>query len=151
MAPGTAVKIGIVRDGNERTVSVTLGELPVTPFKPAAAPPQQEPSRLGLALAPAATIKGAGSQGVAITEVDPDGLAAETGLAAGDIIFDVSGNPVRTPADVHNAISRAQESGKHDILMRVKTKDNRIQFVALPIPVGQPTLWSRIYSWIHSL
>jgi serine protease Do len=151
MAPGTAVAIGILRDGNERTVSVTLGELPVTPFKPAVAPQQQEPSRLGLALAPAATIKGAGSQGVAITEVDPAGLAAETGLAAGDIILDVSGNPVRTPADVHNAISRAQESGKHDILMRVKTKDNRIQFVALPIPVGQPTLWSRIYSWIHSL
>jgi len=151
MAPGTAVKIGIVRDGNERTVSVTLGELPVTPFKPAAAPPQQEPSRLGLALAPAATIKGAGSQGVAITEVDPDGLAAEKGLAAGDIILDVSGNLVRTPADVHNAVSRAQESGKHDILMRVKTRDNRIEFVALPIPVSQPTLRSRIYSWIHSL
>ena len=62
MAPGTAVKIGIFRNGNEHTVSVTLGELPVTPFKPAAAPQQQEPSRLGLTLAPAATIKGAGSQ-----------------------------------------------------------------------------------------
>ena len=47
MAPGTAVAIGILRDGNERTVSVTLGELPVTPFKPAAAPQQQEPSDLG--------------------------------------------------------------------------------------------------------
>jgi serine protease Do len=44
MAPGTTVKIGIFRNGNEHTVSVTLGELPVTPFKPAAAPQQQEPS-----------------------------------------------------------------------------------------------------------
>jgi serine protease Do len=151
MAPGTAVAIGILRDANERTVSVTLGELPVTPFKPAAAPQQQEPSRLGLALAPAASLKEAGSQGVAITEVDPNGLAAEKGLAAGDIILDVSGNPVRTPADVHNAVSRAQESGKRDILIRVKTRDNRIQFVALPIPARQPTLWSRIHSWLHSL
>jgi serine protease Do len=151
MAPGTAVAIGILRDGNERTVSVTLGELPVTPFKPAAAPQQQEPSRLGLALAPAASLKEAGGQGVAITEVDPNGLAAEKGLAAGDIILDVSGNPVRTPADVHNAVSRAQESGKRGILIRVKTRDNRIQFVALPIPARQPTLWSRIHSWLHSL
>jgi serine protease Do len=37
MAPGTAVKITILRDGSERTVSARLGELPVTPFKAAAA------------------------------------------------------------------------------------------------------------------
>ena len=77
MAPGTAVKITILRDGSERTVSARLGELPVTPFKAAAAPQQQKPSALGLTLAPAAN-----SQGVAITDVDPDGLGAEKGLAA---------------------------------------------------------------------
>ena len=104
MAPGTATEIGILRNGNEHNVSVTLGELPVTPFKPATAPQQQEPAGLGLVLAPAAAISGAGSQGVVITGVDPNGLAAEKGLAAGDIILDVSNNPVRTPADVHNAI-----------------------------------------------
>ena len=52
MAPGTTVQISIFRDGGERTIPVTLGELPVTPFKPAAAPQEQEPSRLGLTLAP---------------------------------------------------------------------------------------------------
>jgi hypothetical protein len=59
----------------------------------------------------------ANSQGVAITDVDPNGIAAAKGLTAGDIILDVSNNPVRTPADVHNAISRAQDSGKRDIVM----------------------------------
>ena len=34
---------------------------------------------------------------------------------AGDTILDVLSNPVRTPADVHNAISRAEESGKREI------------------------------------
>ena len=62
MPPGTAVKIGFLRNGNEHTVSVTLGELPVTPFKAVAAPPQQEPTRLGLALAPAAAVQGAGTK-----------------------------------------------------------------------------------------
>jgi serine protease Do len=111
----------------------------------------QEPSRLGLTLAPAATIKGAGNQGLAVTEVGPNGLAAETGLAAGDIILDVSNNPVRTPADVHNAISRAQESGRRDVVMRVKIKNDGIQIVAVPIPAQRPTLWGRIQSWLHSL
>ena len=79
MAPGTAAKITILRDGSERTLSVRLGELPVTPFKAAAEPQQQKPSALGLTLAPVAN-----SQGVTITDVDPDGLGAEKGLAAGD-------------------------------------------------------------------
>ena len=83
MAPGTAAEIGFLRNGDEHTVSVTLGELPVTPFKPATAPKQQEPAGLGLVLAPAAAISGAGSQGVAITGVDPNGLAAEKGFGRG--------------------------------------------------------------------
>ena len=35
MAPGTTVQISIFRDGGERTIPVTLVELPGTPFKPA--------------------------------------------------------------------------------------------------------------------
>jgi serine protease Do len=136
MAPGTAVKIEILRNGNEHTLSVTLGELPGTPFKPAAAPQRQEPSRLGLTLAPAATIEGAGNLGVAVTEVDPNGLAGERGLSAGDIILDVSNNPVRTPADVDNAISRAKESGRRNIVMRVKLKNDGIQIVASLFPLS---------------
>ena len=99
-APGTVVKITILRDGSERTVSARLGQLPVTPFKAAAEPQQQKPSALGLTFAPVAN-----SQGVTITDVDPDGLGAEKGLAAGDIILDVSSHPVHTPSDVHDAMS----------------------------------------------
>ena len=51
MAPGTAVKITILRDGSERTVSARLGELPVTPFSGSPAPQQQQPLALGLTLA----------------------------------------------------------------------------------------------------
>jgi serine protease Do len=151
MAPGTVVKIGILHDGSDRTISVTLGELPVTPFKAAAAPARKEPPGFGLGLASAATVEGPGSEGVVITEVDPNGVAAEEGLAVGNTILDVGGNPVSTSADVHNAVSKAHESGKHDILMRVKKGDDEIKFVALPIAAAKPTLWGRIQSWIHSL
>ena len=123
-----------------------FGELPGTPFKPAAEPQQQKPSGLGLTLAPAPN-----NQGVAVTDVDPNGIAAAKGLTAGDIILDVSNNPVRTPADVHKAISRAQDSGKRDIVLRVRTRNGGIQFMALPVPSERPTLWGRIQSWLRSL
>jgi serine protease Do len=151
MSPGTSATIGIIRDGRERTVSVRLGELPVTPFKAAAEPPSQQQSHLGLTLAPATSVEGAGAKGVAIVKVDPKGLAAEKGLTAGDVILDVSNQPVSSPSDVHNAIAQAEKTSRQDILLRIKTKDDRIAFVALPLPAQQPSLWGRIQSWIHSL
>ena len=81
-----------------------------------------------------------------VTEVDPDGRAAERGIAAGDIILDISGSAVKTSADVREAISRAQSSGKHDVLIRVKTSDDRILFVAVPIAASLQTRWGRIRS-----
>jgi serine protease Do len=151
MLPGTSATISVVRDGSERTITVRLGQLPLTPFKAAAEPQSQQPARLGLTLAPASSIKGAGAPGVAIVEVDPNGLAAEKGLAAGDVILGVSNQPVNSPADVHNAIAQAEKTGRQDILLRIETKDDRIEFVALPLSAQQPSLWGRIQSWIHSL
>jgi serine protease Do len=151
MLPGTSTTIGVVREGSERTITVQLGQLPVTPFKAAAEPQSQQPAHLGLTLAPSASIKGAGAAGVVIVEVDPNGLAAEKGLVAGDVILGVANQPVNSPADVHNAIAQAEKTSRQDILLRIKTKDDRIAFVALPLPAQQPSLWGRIQSWIHSL
>jgi serine protease Do len=151
MLPGTSATIGVVRDGGERTITVRLEQLPVTPFKSAAEPQSQQPAHFGLTLAPATSIKGAGAAGVAIVEVAPNGPAAQKGLAAGDVIVGVSNQPVNSPADVRNAIAQAEKTGRQDILLRIKTKDDRIAFVALPLPAQQPSLWGRIQSWIHSL
>jgi serine protease Do len=151
MSPGTSATIGLIRDGRERTISVRLGELPVTPFKAAAEPPSPKQSHLGLTLAPATAVEGAGAKGVAIVKVDPNGLAAEKGLTAGDVILDVSNQPVSSPSDVHNAIAQAEKMSRQDVLVRIKTKDDRIEFVALPLPQEQLSLWARIQSWIHSL
>jgi serine protease Do len=146
MSPGTSATIGIIRAGRDRTMSVRLGELPVTPFKAPAEPQPQQPSNLGLALAS----RGAGDQGVAIVKVDPNGLAAEKGLTVGDVILEISNKPVNSPADVHDAIAQAEKKGKHDLLLRIKTEEDRTEFVALPLP-AKPSLWARIQSWIHSL
>ena len=157
MAPGAVAKIVLRRsNGTDSTVSVTLGELPVTPFKPAsiAAPAPYHGSGLGLALAPAASIAGAGAKGMVITEVDPSGPAAEQGLAAGDVISDIGGKPVNSNADVRDALGDAVRNGKKDVLMRVRTAGEGTRFVAVAVPnapTRHQTLWGKIRNWLHSL
>jgi serine protease Do len=137
MAPGTAVKIGVFRNGKEEQLSMTLGELPkeVTARNSTddhgAAQGTAIP-RLGLSLAPAANVSGAGTQGVVVTDVEPDGAAAAQGFKTGDVILDVSGQAVNVPADVRRAIQGARDDGKHTVLMRVKSEQGT-RFVAIPL------------------
>ena len=88
--------------------------------------------RLGLTLAPAADVAGNGSDGVVVTDVDPDGIAADHGFKTGDVILDVGGRKVGKPADVRSAIQDAQKDGKRTVLMRVKSGD-ATKFVAVRI------------------
>src|SRR5437016_710779 len=136
MAPGISVKLGVWRQGEEKQLSLTLGELPNTRQARASAEPKETSpgnvGRLGLSLAPAGTVAGAGSSGVVVTQVDPDGPAAEGGFRTGDVILDVGGKTVATPSDVRKAMQEAHAQGKHTILMRVKSGD-QTKFVALPV------------------
>jgi serine protease Do len=132
MAPGTSVKLGVMRNGSERTVTLTLGTL-ADERQANAGPASSEngASHLGLTLAPASAV-GAGNQGVAITAVDPNGPAAEHGMQSGDVILDVAGKTVSNPSDVSKEIADLHKAGKHTVLMRVKSS-NGTKFVALPL------------------
>jgi len=121
-----------LRNGAEQTVSATLasqtGEKTANASTPTPAGPQ-----LGLQLAPAREVDGAGQNGVAIVGVDPMSAAAEKGLASGDVILEVAGKPVSTPQDVRSGIASAQQQGKSAVLMRVQTA-NGDRFVAFSFP-----------------
>jgi hypothetical protein len=84
MAPGTSVKLGVLHNGSEKTVTLTLGTLPDERQANAAPRGSSEDGtpRLGLTLAPANAV-GAGNQGVSVTAVDPNGPAAEHGVQSG--------------------------------------------------------------------
>ena len=86
--------------------------------------------RLGLTIAPAGQVAGSGSEGVVVTEVDPNGIASDQGFKTGDVILEVGGKKVANAADVRSALSDAQKDGKRTILMRVKSGD-ATKFVAL--------------------
>jgi serine protease Do len=138
LAPKTTVKLTVQHKGSEKTISLTLGELPNT--KEARATSEDSDSgadlgKLGLTLAPAARVTGAGALGVVITGVDASGVAADRGFSTGDLILDVAGKSVSTPADVRTVIASARSEGKRSVLMRVKSGDNT-RFVALPVGNG---------------
>jgi len=135
MAPSTPVKIGVVRDGKEQELSMTLGELPKERLARAEGRDRESQGnlpRLGMSLAPAANVSGAGTAGVVITDVDPDGAAAAHGFKTGDVILDVGGKAVSAPADVRRALSDAKTEGKRTVLMRVKSEQGT-RFVAVPV------------------
>ena len=130
MAPGTTVKLGIVRGGAEKTLNLTLGELPNAREARADTKPEQKSSnepRLGLSLTP-----GGSEPGVVVAEVDPSGPAADFGFKAGDVILEVGGQTVATPAEVGKALGKAREDGKRSVLMRVKSEQGT-RFVAIPL------------------
>ena len=136
MAPGSTVKLAVLRKGDVKTMSMTLGELPAE-RQARGGDAQKEMQandapRLGLMLAPADKVAGAGSEGVVVTAVDPNGPAAEHGFKTGDVILNVAGKAVSTPAEIRKAMADARADAKRTVLMRVKSGD-ATRFVAVPI------------------
>jgi serine protease Do len=133
MAPGASVKLTVLRKGGEKAISLTLGQLPNE--REARAETGRGESggtdvpRLGLTLAPAGQVAGSGNEGVVVTNVDPNGAAADHGFKTGDVILDVAGKKVGNPGDVRDAVRDAQKDGKRTVLMRVKSGDGT-KFVA---------------------
>jgi serine protease Do len=139
MAPDSSAKLDILRKGEAKTITVTLAKMPDQLKKQAKAdesdgsgPAARGVPHLGLSVAPSSEVAGAGSKGVVVTSIDPDGPAAEHGLQSGDVILDVGGKNVTSGNDLRQALSQAKTDGKHDVLMRVKTSDNT-RFIAMPI------------------
>jgi serine protease Do len=135
MSPGSSVKVDIWRNAQTQTLTLTLGELPNNRQADAGTEEHQTGNamaRLGMSLAPANEVRGAGQQGLVITEIDPDGTAADRGLGVGDVILDVGGKAVSSVGDVRSALRDARTAGKHDVLIRLKSGD-QTKFVALPV------------------
>lgn len=137
MAPGTSVKLGLIRQGQDKTVTLTLGTLPnehqAANQESQHAVPENDLPKLGLTLAPSNKVAGAeGGVGVVVTAVDPNGVAADHGFQVGDVILDVGGKSVTNPAEVRKQLADARKDGKHALLFRVKSGEGT-RFVALPL------------------
>jgi serine protease Do len=134
MKPGDRAEIAYLREGKEQTANVTLASQKNE--KTAKADPSEKDGApvLGVQLAPAKEVSGAGDKGVAIVKVDPDSAAASMGLTEGDIILEVAGKPVSQPAEVKAGIASAKQDGKKAVLMKLQTADGSARFVAFAFP-----------------
>jgi serine protease Do len=134
MAPAADVKITVMRKGQEKTFNVKLGELPAQREAKADTNSHEQSGtnvpRLGLTLAPSGDVAGSGTEGVVVTNVEPNGVAAEHGFKTGDVILEVGGKKVGNPGEVRTAIQDAQKDGKRTVLMRVKSGE-ATKFVAV--------------------
>jgi serine protease Do len=143
LAPGTAVKLDVLHKGEDKTINLTLGQLPNAMEAKAdtdngdkgGATRGTDVPKLGLTLAPANTVAGAGKEGVVVTDVDPKSAAAERGFKEGDVILEVAGKSVANVADVRDAINAARSDNKNSVLMRIKSGGSS-RFVAVPIAKG---------------
>ena len=143
LTPDTTVKLSVIHKGSEKTVSLTLAKMPRTNEASNASPGHEQENdggsldlgKLGLTLAPASRVAGAGSDGVVVTEVDASGVAADHGFSTGDVILEVAGKKVSSPGEVRKVIASMRSEGKHTVLMRVRKGDGT-RFVALPVGNG---------------
>jgi serine protease Do len=142
-APGNAVKLNVLSGGRDKQVDLTLGQLPNSQKEAKADVDGDRDSlrgdttvpRLGLTLAPSASVAGAGKEGVVVTEVDPKSAAADRGFKEGDVILEVGGKSVASAGDVRDAITTARTDNKNSVLMRVRSGGSS-RFVAVPLGKG---------------
>ncbi|MCI0672746.1 MAG: PDZ domain-containing protein, partial [Myxococcaceae bacterium] len=115
-APGSTVRLRVLRNGQERDVSVTLGTFPDEGADDARSEGQGQ-AELGMTLrdltpeladrlnAPRST------RGAVVMDVESGSDAEEAGLQRGDIIVSVSGQEVRNVDEFQAAIARARSDG----------------------------------------
>jgi serine protease Do len=130
-APGTTVTLSVWRDGQAKDIQVRLGTLP-EPDKQASAEPATEAKpaaadEFGLSLAPSRN-----QGGVVVSQINPNGKAADSGLQQGDVIVSVGTAKVSAPAEFEKQVAAARASGSKAVLLQVKN-GNQTRFVGLSL------------------
>jgi serine protease Do len=137
IGPNKAIDLTIVRDGKEQTVSLKLGQ-PADEKQRAASADERGRSglaTLGLTIAPAGQIDGAGGKGLAILDVDANGKAAELGIQQGDVILKAGGKELSRPDELKTAMTEAKAAGKKSMLLLVK-RGTAVSYLAVPVAKG---------------
>ncbi len=111
---GEEVELDLIRDGERRTVVARMGEL--AEARPAAPPPEAGGvGRYGLEvqeLPPELHARlGLGEGGVAVSGVEPGGMAERAGLRRGDLILEADRRPIADLSDLASALERAGDAG----------------------------------------
>ncbi|GAB5377734.1 MAG: DegQ family serine endoprotease [Acuticoccus sp.] len=144
---GRTVDVVVLRSGEEVMLSVEVGELKEDEARALPEPDEDAGEEavddeiglnvLGMELktltdARRDTYKiGESIEGVVVTSVDSDGLAAEKRIVPGDVILEVGQRVVATPQDVEERIARLQADGRKTALLTLSNAEGDLRFTAL--------------------
>lgn len=137
-APGSREEITLIRDGKQRTVQATLGELPSSESlaQGQGQPPVSSLGKFGIdgaSLTPELSSKFdiPKKKGVVITDVDPTSPAGMAGLRPGDVITEVDRKKVEGVSQANRIISQSKHPGQ--VLLLV---DHQGQSVFVTLETG---------------
>jgi serine protease Do len=139
LAPGTKVKISLLRQGQSKDVMVTLAERPKTPQEKAPKqeqPEEQQSGKLGLALQDltpdiAGQLGYENQTGALVADVASGSPAEDAGLQRGDLIKEVNRQAVQSVKDFEKAI---REFKGGDVVALLIRRGPTTLFAGIKIP-----------------
>jgi serine protease Do len=121
--PGDDAKLQVLHDGENRSVTVKVGNMPNEQTASTEHGQDDHRARIGLALAPLSPdLSGQldvpdGTKGAVVRNVEPGSPAEQAGLQAGDVIVGVGGKKVASPSEAASAIRSAAKD--HAVALRI--------------------------------
>jgi serine protease Do len=145
--PGTEIKLTVIRDGKEQEITAKLDELTADNAKAQGkdngeekpADKSESNGKLGVDLEPltpdlAKRLRLSGDvKGLVVTDVDPEGAAADKGIRQGDVIMEINGTQVESLEEVKAALEKSAgkpvrlliSSGGQVVYVTVKPKEEK--------------------------
>jgi len=133
-APGTAMEIGVIRDGSQKTFTARLETFPEQ-GKKGEADEAPKNAKLGIQVQPVTPDLSQqlglpdGSHGLAVTGVEPGSAAERAGVREGDVIVSVDGQTVNNVSELRSVLERSKKEAA--TLLRIHRGDGYI-FLAVP-------------------
>ncbi|HUZ06668.1 MAG TPA: Do family serine endopeptidase [Candidatus Paceibacterota bacterium] len=133
--PGTEVTLKLIRDGNAKTVTATLGEKPGEVAQNANVQNNSKPASSGTDALDGVTIADLDQatrrqlgipnnvQGVLVTDVAQDSNSAEADLEPGDVIVEINRQPA---GNAENAINFAKLAKGDRIILKIWRRDGNL-------------------------
>jgi serine protease Do len=145
---GKSVAVELLRKGENKTLNVTVGQVPASDEAADDTSPDDDnvdqgdaPDKeelLGLSIAPLTDELrnqfgiGRTVEGVIITDVEPNSPAAQKNVKPGDVIVEVTQEKVKQPSDVLARLEALKKSGRRTVLLLLSDSKGELRFVAVP-------------------